>query len=58
MSAPLHEIIVVPPLGTEGRDSLWEQCFDVRLDVFHHEQGFPADTEKDEYALCPDFTGM
>ncbi|KAI0775338.1 acyl-CoA N-acyltransferase [Irpex lacteus] len=37
-----------PSTGYRRQNSLWEQCFDVRLDVFHHEQGFPADTEKDD----------
>ncbi|KAI0089057.1 acyl-CoA N-acyltransferase [Irpex rosettiformis] len=48
MSIPPHEIIVIPAFGEEGREVLWQQCFDVRLDVFHHEQGFPAETEKDD----------
>jgi len=40
--APAHEIIIVP-------EGLREQCYDVRIKVFHLEQGFPLDTEIDEY---------
>ncbi|KAJ8469888.1 hypothetical protein ONZ51_g8694 [Trametes cubensis] len=47
--APAHEIITVPAPGQPGRDELKQQCYDVRIDVFHHEQGFPLDTEIDEY---------
>ncbi|KAF9448239.1 acyl-CoA N-acyltransferase, partial [Macrolepiota fuliginosa MF-IS2] len=41
---PSHDIIVV-----SSRDEL-QQCFDVRVEVFHHEQGFPLDLELDELA--------
>ena len=45
---PSHEIIVVPAVGQPGREELRQQCYDVRIDVFHREQGFPLDTEIDE----------
>ncbi|TFK43765.1 acyl-CoA N-acyltransferase [Crucibulum laeve] len=41
-SAPSHEIIVVQT--PEER----QQCYDVRIDVFHHEQKFPLETEIDD----------
>ena len=47
-SPPSHEIVVVPALGQPGREELRQQCYDVRIDVFHREQGFPLDTEIDE----------
>ncbi|KII95005.1 hypothetical protein PLICRDRAFT_199139 [Plicaturopsis crispa FD-325 SS-3] len=47
-SIPPHEIVVVPAFGQEGRDALKEQCFEVRIEVFHREQGFPLDTEIDD----------
>lgn len=45
---PVNELIIIPAVGEEGRDILKQQCFDVRIDVFHHEQGFPLETEIDE----------
>ncbi|KAI9000807.1 acyl-CoA N-acyltransferase [Trametes punicea] len=48
-SVPAYEIITVPAVGQPGREELRQQCFDVRIDVFHHEQGFPLDTEIDDY---------
>ena len=45
----LHEIILVPSVGQSGREQLRQQCYDVRIDVFHLEQGFPLDAEIDEY---------
>lgn len=47
-SPPAHEIIVVPGVGQPGREELRQQCYDVRIDVFHREQGFPLDTEIDQ----------
>lgn len=47
-SAPAHEIIKIPDFGAPGRDALKQQCFDVRIAVFTHEQGFPLETEVDE----------
>jgi len=35
-------------VGQIGREQLSRQCYDVRIDVFHREQGFPLDTEIDE----------
>ncbi|KAH9850796.1 acyl-CoA N-acyltransferase [Lenzites betulinus] len=46
---PAYEVVVVPAAGQPGREELRQQCYDVRIDVFHHEQGFPLDTEIDEY---------
>lgn len=46
-----HEIIRIPSLGQTGREQLRHQCYDVRIDVFHREQGFPLDTEIDELCL-------
>ena len=47
-SPPPHEIITVPAPGEPGREELRQQCYDVRIDVFHREQGFPLETEIDE----------
>ncbi|GBE79911.1 acyl-CoA N-acyltransferase [Sparassis latifolia] len=47
-AAPGHEIIIVPDVGEPGRQELRQQCYDVRIDVFHHEQKFPLDTEIDD----------
>jgi len=35
-------------VGQTGREQLRHQCYGVRIDVFHREQGFPLDTEIDE----------
>ncbi|KAI9467141.1 acyl-CoA N-acyltransferase [Lactarius psammicola] len=43
-----HEIIHIPSVGQPGREQLRHQCYGVRIDVFHREQGFPLDTEIDE----------
>ncbi|KAI0772135.1 acyl-CoA N-acyltransferase [Trametes elegans] len=48
-SAPAHEVIVVPAAGQPGHEQLRQQCYDVRIDVFHREQGFPLETEFDDY---------
>ncbi|KAF9226701.1 acyl-CoA N-acyltransferase [Gyrodon lividus] len=45
---PSHEIIVIPPADQYGSRVLLDQCIDVRIDVFVHEQGFPLDVEVDE----------
>jgi hypothetical protein len=45
----IHEIVLVPSVGQSGREQLRQQCYDVRIDVFHREQGFPLDAEIDEY---------
>lgn len=55
---PPYEIITIEPSrGTpENWKELREQCHNVRLDVFHHEQGFPVETELDEFVrLCSFF---
>ena len=49
ISAPAHEVIIVPDYGTPGREVLKQQCIDVRIRVFAHEQGFPLETEIDEF---------
>ncbi|KAI0832640.1 acyl-CoA N-acyltransferase [Trametes gibbosa] len=50
MSAtPAYEVVIVPAVGQPAREELRQQCYDVRIDVFHREQGFPLDTEIDEY---------
>ncbi|OJA19354.1 hypothetical protein AZE42_00428 [Rhizopogon vesiculosus] len=46
---PPHEIIIVPPPEHEDRTALLQQCFQVRVDVFVHEQGFPVEVEVDEH---------
>ncbi|KAI5117319.1 hypothetical protein M0805_000445 [Coniferiporia weirii] len=43
-----YEIINVPEAGEPGRDELRQQCYDVRIAVFTHEQGFPLETEIDD----------
>ncbi|KAI0638394.1 acyl-CoA N-acyltransferase [Trametes polyzona] len=48
-SPPAYEVINVPAAGQPGREELRQQCYDVRVEVFHREQGFPLDTEFDEY---------
>jgi hypothetical protein len=42
----LYEIIAIPP--NSELNALLDQCFSIRIAVFHHEQGFPLDTEFDE----------
>jgi hypothetical protein len=49
----IHEIVLVPSVGQSGREQLRQQCYDVRIDVFHREQGFPLDAEIDEYVSKP-----
>ncbi|KAH9045281.1 acyl-CoA N-acyltransferase, partial [Lactarius pseudohatsudake] len=46
-----HEIIRIPSVGQPGREQLRHHCYDVRIDVFHREQGFPLDTEIDKFCL-------
>ncbi|KAH9049660.1 acyl-CoA N-acyltransferase [Lactarius hengduanensis] len=46
-----HEIIRIPSVGQPGREQLRHQCYNVRIDVFHREQGFPLDIEIDEFCL-------
>jgi hypothetical protein len=53
MDVPAHEIIVVPTAGEPGREELLQQCYDLRVEVFHREQGFSLEDEFDEYALLP-----
>ncbi|KAI0303961.1 acyl-CoA N-acyltransferase [Russula brevipes] len=43
-----HEIVQVPSVGQPGREQLRQQCYGVRIDVFHREQGFPLESEIDE----------
>jgi hypothetical protein len=52
--APPHEIIVISPEDIESNENsktLRDQCYSLRVQVFHEEQGFPLDTEFDEYAV-------
>ncbi len=51
---PNHEIVLVPSVGQSARERLRQQCYDVRIDVFHREQGFPLDCEIDEYVFPND----
>ena len=46
-----HEIVRIPSVGQTGREQLRHQCYNVRLDVFYREQGFPVETEIDELCL-------
>ncbi|KDQ64410.1 hypothetical protein JAAARDRAFT_28036 [Jaapia argillacea MUCL 33604] len=48
MSVPAHEIIIVPENGQDGRIQLRQLCYDVRIDVFISEQGFPLEAEIDD----------
>lgn len=49
--APDHEIVRVPSRAG-GREELHRQgCYNVRINVFHHEQGFPLEAEIDELRL-------
>jgi hypothetical protein len=58
MSPPAHEIVIVPPEDETRR----EECYNVRIQVFVHEQGFPLDVEIDESVLgerfCPPFLNL
>lgn len=44
--APEHELIVA-----QSQEEI-EQCYQIRIDVFHHEQRFPLETEIDEYDIA------
>jgi hypothetical protein len=44
---PNHEIVLVP----FGREELRQECYNVRINVFHHEQGFPLEAEIDKLRL-------
>jgi hypothetical protein len=44
-----HETVLVLP--NEPELELRQQCYNVRINVFHHEQGFPLDAEIDELRL-------
>ena len=48
-SVPNHEIVRVR-FGREG-DEDRQDCYNVRINVFHHEQGFPLDAVIDELRL-------
>ncbi|KAF9263722.1 hypothetical protein L218DRAFT_1077236 [Marasmius fiardii PR-910] len=45
--APEHQIVI----ATTEREI--QQCLQVRIDVFHHEQGFPLEVEIDKYDSDP-----
>jgi predicted GNAT family N-acyltransferase len=55
---PNHEIVLLPDVGQSDRERLRQQCYDVRIDVFHREQGFPLDCEIDEYVLSFPFPAI
>ncbi|KAL4249669.1 hypothetical protein ABKN59_007064 [Abortiporus biennis] len=44
---PDYEIIRIHKDVTKQWEELRQQCFDLRIEVFHHEQGFPLETEVD-----------
>lgn len=44
---PDHEIVVVD----YKQQDLRRQCYDVRINVFVHEQGFPVDVELDQFVM-------
>jgi predicted GNAT family N-acyltransferase len=48
-SAPNHEMVRVR-FGREG-DEDRQDCYNIRINVFHHEQGFPLDAVIDELRL-------
>lgn len=50
-SDPDHEIILVPPLGQSDREQLLQECYDIRINVFHHEQGYSLNAVFDELSL-------
>jgi hypothetical protein len=50
---PDHEVITLTPTGVANREALRQQCYDVRVTVFVHEQGFPLDVEIDELVRPP-----
>ncbi|CAL1701285.1 unnamed protein product [Somion occarium] len=49
LEVPPHEIVVIKPYirSPDNWKELREQCYSVRIDVFHHEQGFPIEDEID-----------
>ncbi|KIJ37423.1 hypothetical protein M422DRAFT_33756 [Sphaerobolus stellatus SS14] len=47
VTLPPHEIVVVPSHGSLDRKELYDQCIQVRIEVFVHEQGYDLDTEVD-----------
>lgn len=51
--SPPHEILVIQKGTTDDWEHLRQQCFDIRVQVFHHEQKFPLDTEFDEFVSLP-----
>lgn len=52
MAGPARELIVIEK-DTPDRDALTKLCFQARIEVFVHEQGFPLETEIDESACSP-----
>ena len=47
--SPNHEIVHLA-FGREGEE-LRQGCYNVRINVFHHEQGYPLEAEIDELRL-------
>lgn len=52
-----HEVTVISE-ATSDRKYLMQDCFKVRIEVFHNEQGFPLETEIDEYVLSAGFPAL
>ena len=50
-TTPDHAIILVPPVGQSGREHLLQECYDIRINVFHHEQGYSPDVVIDKLRL-------
>ncbi|KAI6105920.1 acyl-CoA N-acyltransferase [Pisolithus sp. B1] len=46
---PDHEIITLPAAGHRNYQPLLDQCLNVRVEVFVHEQGFSLDDEFDKH---------
>ncbi len=42
--SPNHEIVF-------GAEKFRQECYNVRINVFHHEQGFPLEAEIDKLRL-------
>ena len=57
-TTPDHAIILVPPVGQFGREQLLQECYDIRINVFHHEQGYSPDVVIDKLRLPSPFTPL
>jgi hypothetical protein len=45
---PDHEIVLVPSQAGGRQELVRQGCYNVRINVFHREQGFPLEAEIDE----------